>query len=354
LPHRISELTAAEVDGKKYAQRYPIIRFSKLLEETDRLGDVVLVLDTEGQWSEHAEQAISRTLGYGPKRKTRIVLQAHKERELPRVAALSKELNAGVLLNLQQTTADDAKVEHLVKKFSPLAVVTTTDRFTPWLAERLQTLHTPLLVQTINEHRDIVSLTSAGADGFYTDRYVPFDTFAADPALTFDCGETKASARALVPWTRRDLTRKQDMLLPGCADRKGRTVQLKDCDDGAVLRSYGLAVPPGQALHVELDAEAGSTGTSFWVELVEKLADRTPPKSLRPRETIKLKPKERRTLKLDLDLPQGGRVEVRLAPMTRKDILTLHQLKVFHGDTPVDAPSETDPTPSQAESDAGD
>jgi hypothetical protein len=193
-------------------------------------------------------------------------------------------------------------------------------------------------------------MTRAGADGFYTDRYVPFDTLAADPAVTFNCGETKASVQALVPWMRRDLAHKEDVHLPGCADRKGRSVELAGCDERAMLRSHGLAVPPGTSLQVEIEVEAGASPANFWVELVEKLQERKPPRSLRPREQISLKAKERRTLNMDLALPQGSRVEARLGLATKKDQLNVHKLRVFHGEVPV----ETDPTPSQAEQDAGD
>jgi len=331
LSRRVSDLTIAEIEGKKYAKRFPITSLRKLLAETDRLGDVVLVLDT-GDWSDRLEHAMSRTLGYGPKRKTRIVLQAYREKDVKPIAALSSEIDAKILLNLQLSSLDDAEVEALTKALSPLAVVAGTDRFSPWLAERLHAINTPLIVQTVNEHADIVSLTRAGADGFYTDRYVPFATLAADPGVAFSCGETKASAQALAPWTTRDLARKQDTLLPGCAKRIGHGVELRDCDGDEILRTYGLPVPAGKSLHVEIDSEANAAATSFWVELVEKVRDKTPPKLLRAREQISLKPKERRTVKFDLDLPLGSRVEARMGLATKKDTLTLHRLRVFHGE----------------------
>lgn len=353
LPQNISDLSVADVEGKKYAGRYPITRLSKLLEETNRLGDVVLLLDTEG-WSDRMEQALSRTLGYGPKRSTRVVLQAYREKDLKSLTALAKELDAGILLNLQQTAVDDAKVEELVKKTSPIAVVASTERFTPWLAERLNAVNTPVLVHTINEHKDIVSLTRAGASGFYTDRYVPFGTLASDPTAAFNCGETKVSAQALAPWTRRDLRNRDEVKLPSCAERKGRRVLLKDCDEKARVRSDGLSVPAGKTVHVELDAQASDLPATFWIEIVEKIRREDEPKSLRKREVITLAAKERRTVKLDVELPQGSRnVEARLGLATKKDQLNLHKLQVFQGDPSVEA-AETPPTPSQADPDAGD
>jgi glycerophosphoryl diester phosphodiesterase len=350
LPQRISNLAAADVEGKKYAGRYPITRLSALLSDTDRLGDVVLLVDTEG-WSGRMEQALSRTLGYGPRHSTRIVLQAYREKDLSSITALSKEIGAGVVLNLHQTEVNDAKVEELVKKAAPLAVVASTERFTPWLAERLHAINTPILVHTINDHREIVSLTRAGADGFFTDRYLPFDAFAADPTALFNCGETKASAEALGPWMRRDLQRHADYRLPSCASRKGRRVELGDCDERASLRSGGLSVPVGQTVHVELDAEAGDTAANFWLDVVDKPKKDKEPKELRPRERVTLKPKERRQLQYEVSLPQGApSVEARLGLGTKKDRLILHRFKVFHGEVAADAP----PTAPTLEQDGGD
>jgi glycerophosphoryl diester phosphodiesterase len=339
LSQPISSLPITEVEGKKYAGRYPITRLSKLLDETDQLGDVVLVFDTAG-WSERMEHALSRTLGYGPKHSTRFILQVYREKDLSSISRLGKEVGAGILINLHQSEADDAKVEEMAKKASPLAVVTSTERFTPWLAERLHAINTPVLVQTVNDHRDIVSLTRAGADGFYTDRYVPFATLAADPTAVLNCGETKPSAEALAPWTRRDLQHPADVQLPSCATRKGRSVELTNCDDKASLRSDALDVPPGQAVHVELDAEAGDRGvTSFWLDLVQKLRKDREPKPLRPRELISLKAKERRTFKYDVELPQGSRgVEARIGLASNKDRLILYRLRVYQGDAPVEPP----------------
>jgi glycerophosphoryl diester phosphodiesterase len=346
LSQRISDLTVAEVEGKKYAERYPITRLPKLLEETDRLGDVVLVLDTEG-WSERVEQALSRTLGYGPKHATRLVLQFYGDKELKNVTTLSREINAGVLLKIPGTRGDDAIVEELAKKSSPLAVAVSSERFTPWLAERLHAINTPVLVYTVNDHHEIVRLTRAGADGFYTDGYLPFGTLAADPTVAFNCGETKPSAQALAPWTRRDLHHQAEVHLPGCANRKGKRVELKECEANAMVRSDGLAVPPRTAVHVEVDAEASDTAASFWIEAVEGQRFR----ALQPREEVSLKPKERRTVKLDFDLADGSSaVEARLGLASKKDQLTLHRLRVFHGEVL----SEVEPIPVQIERDAGD
>jgi glycerophosphoryl diester phosphodiesterase len=349
LAQPIASLPVAEVEGKKYAGRYPISRLSTLLAETDQLGDVVLVFDTEG-WSDRMEHALSRTLGYGPKHKTRLVLQAYREKDLSSISTLSKEIGAGVLLNLHQSEADDAKIEEMVKKASPLAVVAGTDRFTPWLADRLHAINTPILVHTVNDHRDVVSLTRAGADGFYTDRYVPFATLAADPTSVLNCGETKPSAAALAPWTRRDLQHPSDIRLPSCATRKGRVVALAECDEKTSLRSDPLDVPAGQAVHVEIDAEAGDSAANLWLDVVQKIRKDREPKPLRPRELISLKAKERRTLKYDLELPDGSRgVEARLGLSSKKDRLTLHRLRVYQGE----AAAEPEPGTTTPEQDGG-
>jgi len=345
LSDAISKLRAADVDATKYAQQYSIPRFSTLLAEADRLGGVVLVLDT-GRWSKQTEQAVSRALGYGPKHSTRLVLQAYRLKELERVADLSKELGAGLMLSLGASDGDDAKVEAAVRKYPLLAVVTTEQRFTPWLAERLHAANVPVLVQTINEHTDIVSLSRAGADGFYTDRYVPFDRLAADPATLMECGKTKPSDAQLRSWTERDVLEQGDYKLPKCAKRKSGRLELSGCDERAVIRSNALAVPAPQPLHVALDVEAGAQGASFWIELVQKKHG-----ELRPRELITLKAGDRRALRYDVDLPKGSQGAVaKLGLASKQDRLTVHRFQVFHGEGR-SQPAQAEPAPA---GDAGD
>jgi glycerophosphoryl diester phosphodiesterase len=326
LPGRIWNLTIGDLEGKKYADRFAIVRFSSLLAETDKLGDVVLVLDTEG-WSKRMQQAVSRSLGYGPKHATKIVLQVYGEKDIEEMIPLSKELGAGLLLNLNDT--DDAKAEELVKKTSFLAVVARTTRFTPWLAERLHAARVPVLVQTVNEHRDIVNLSRAGADGFFTDTYLPYEGIAADPSAVLDCDATKPSPEQLHIWSERSTSRQSDYRLPACGKRSAGLIELSDCDERAALRSNLLAVPTAQTLHVELDAEAGNAPANFWLELTQKKA----PKAVKPRELISLKAKERRTLNYDVELPQGSPgVEARLGLVSKKDALIVHRLVMFHGE----------------------
>ena len=260
LSDQVWKLPISAVEGKKYGDRFPIARFSTLLAEADRLGDVVLVIDTDG-WTANMDQAISRTLGYGPAHPTRIVLQVYEEKQLASITTLSKELGASLMLNLRRTDANDVKVEELVKKHPFLAVVAPASRFTPWLAERLHAAQTPILVQTVNEHRDIVGLTRAGADGFYTDRYVPYDTIAADPATAMDCGETKPSRAQLQVWNERDVMERRDYRLQACAKRKSNRIELANCEPRPALRGNPLAVPAAETLHVETGSRSGRCGS---------------------------------------------------------------------------------------------
>jgi glycerophosphoryl diester phosphodiesterase len=341
LSDGISNLRASDVDARKYANQYPIPRFSALLAEADRLGDVVLVVDT-GEWSQKTEEAVSRALGHEHKHSTHLVLQAYRTEELERVAGLSKGLGAGLMLNLGEFDGDDAKVEEAVRKYPVLAVATVPQRFTPWLAERLHGASVPVLVQTINEHRQIVSLSRAGADGFYTDSYVPFDRLVADSATLMECGKTKASDTQLRPWTERDVMQPRDFKLPKCAQRKSGHIELTDCDERVLIRSNSLAVPAAQPLHVALDVEAGEQGASFWVELVQKERG-----VLRPREMIALKPKERRALRYDVALPDGSPGAVaRLGLGSKQDRLILNRLRIFHGEERSE-PAPAEPAPAE-------
>jgi hypothetical protein len=226
-------------------------------------------------------------------------------------------------------SARDEKVDELARKYPFLAVVANTGRFTPWLAERLHAANLPVVVPTVNEHREIVSLTRAGADGFYTDRYVPFEAMASDPKAVMTCGELKPSPEQLGKWTLRDLARPRDFQLRACAKRQSNLVELSGCDEHPALRGSFLAVPAAQALHVELEVEAGDAAANFWLELVEK--DHREP--LEPRERGTLKPKERRTFKYDVELPKGSLgVETRFGLASKQDRLTIHRLRTFHGE----------------------
>lgn len=353
LPQRVADLPVAEVEGKLYAQRFPITRLSTLLQETDRLGDVVLVLDTGG-WSARVEQALSRTLGYGPKHATRIVLQVSAEMDVKSITTLSQEIGASVVVKLRGLKEDDAKVEALVKKASPLAVVASNERFTPWLAQRLHALQTPLLVSAVNEHADVARLTLAGADGFYTDRYLPFGALTSAPSLALGCGNASGSALELQPWTRRELRREEDVELPECAERRGKRAELRGCASGDVLATVGLPVPRDSALSLEVDAQAGPAGARYWVEVLEELEAA---KVLRPREEVLLKAGERRTLKLHVSVPGGSpAVQARLGLASDQEQLTLHRLRLerLRLDQAGRPAAAIEPTLPQAETDAGD
>jgi glycerophosphoryl diester phosphodiesterase len=330
LADRIGNLPTAELKQAKYAGKFAIASFSTLLAEADRLGEVVFVLDPDS-WTPKMEQAISRELGYGPRHPTRFVLQAFSEKDLDKVAQLSRELGAGLIWNLRDTSANDQRIEELAKKFQVLAVAATEKRFTPWLAERLHAAGTPILVQTVNDHRDILSFTRAGADGFFTDSYVPFGTLVADRSSGMSCGEAKPTAEQLQPWTRRGIMHPGDYKLEACAKRVTGAVQLDGCSSRPALTSKPLPVPPGQAVHVQIDAQAGKAAANLWLELGHGGRG----KPLRPRDTFALKPNERRTFQVDLPLEKGSAGMVaRVGLGAKTEQASIHRLKVFHGDAP--------------------
>ncbi|MEO8183078.1 MAG: glycerophosphodiester phosphodiesterase family protein [Deltaproteobacteria bacterium] len=344
LPDRTSKLPISEIEGKKYAGRFGIVRFATLLAEAERLEDVVLMVDTGG-WSERMQAAISGALG-GPdkaSRHTRIVLQAYDEKELPAVAKLSRQIGAGLILNLDHTSAGDDKVEELAKKTPFLAVVSDSKRFTPWLAQRLHTIDVPILVHTLNEHRDILTFTRAGADGFYTDRYVPYETMAADPATATGCGSTGTERN---PWSERDAMQPRQFRLRSCAKRRPGSIHLASCDERPAIYGSYLAVPPGKIVHVEVEAEAGDADAGLWFDLVDKTSS-TP---VNPREQLQLKAKERRAWKYDVTVPQGSvALEARLGLSSNKDKLKIYRFRVSEVEG---APSPEAPDPA-VEQDAG-
>lgn len=325
LKKPLQQLTLAETAQVRYAGRYPVLGFSELLKATDRAGDVVLVTDTK-TWSKAMIEAFERTVRASGAQRTRFALQSYGEQDIAAVKKLSDALHADILLTLYMSGADDPSVERLVKDYGVKAVVADMRRFTPWLAQRLHGLGVPVLVHTINDHRDIVRLARAGADGFYTDDYRPYS--AAQPRDTVaDCAYTKGSSGDLTEWTERDLLRPGDYALGPCARRDVNRVELTSCGDQPAVSGPNLAVPPGRTLHVEIDVGADPDGSGMWVEVVEK--NRSQP--ARPREHLALQPSERRALTFDIALPNGSPgMEARLGLSSPADRLVIHRLNITH------------------------
>jgi len=330
LPAAVSDLPVAEVEGKKYAKRFGIPRFSSLLTETNRLGDVVLVVDPES-WSKRMLEAFADTVrgaAASGNKATGLVFQAYSERDLGIIAKLREDIGAGAMLNLSDTGADDTKIAELARAHHLLAVVAEPRRFTPWLAQRLHEAETSVLVSTVNEHREIINLTRVGADGFYTDRYVPYDAIATQAGALVKCGATTPPSGELRPWEERSVLRRGDYRLRGCAKLGSDRVELANCGDGPAIDGPDLAVPPQQAVHVELDAEGGAEGARFWFDMKHK--NREEP--ARPREEFSLAAKERKSFTFDVSLPQGSPgIETRLGLASKGESLTVHRLRVTQG-----------------------
>jgi glycerophosphoryl diester phosphodiesterase len=296
----IDEVPYSDVQRARYRKRYAIVRFVDVLDEARALGDVVLVTDTKS-WSTRMLSAVERVLRARPKGGPGIVLQSYGEKNIEPVAQLAKQVDAGVILTLYRTRVGDQAVVDMAKQYGVLAVVANQQRFTPWLADRLHAAQIPILVHTIDEHEEMVRLTRAGADGFYTDTYVPYERMTADPRSLLDCGAEQPSAVQLRSWLKRDLGNDGDYRLSACAKRRGETVELGGCDEEPAIGGPSLRVPPGGQIHVDLEVEAPARGTDFWF----KVATKTGPEP-RPREELHLEPGERRTFAWDLTLPDGS------------------------------------------------
>jgi glycerophosphoryl diester phosphodiesterase len=334
LKQPVNQLAIQDVEGKLYAGRYPVRRFRSLLEETDRLGDVVLVTDTKG-WDERMANAVKLAFQAAApgRRATRLALQSYGAQDIALVDRVGRETGSDILLTLYMSGADDIQVEALVKEYGVLAVVADTRRFSPWLAQRLDSTHVPVLVHTINEHRDILKLARAGADGFYTDLYRPYDA-AATGLDTVECAAPGELKDELVEWVERDVLRPGDYALMPCAKRGPNAVELSECDNTAAIRGPQLAVPPHQMVRVQLDVEAGPAGTHFWMEFWQK--NRGEP--LRQREQVTLNPNERRAFSYEIALPEGSPgVETRLGVTSAQDRLLVHGLKISHASAPTSA-----------------
>jgi glycerophosphoryl diester phosphodiesterase len=308
LPKPIHELTVAVVD------------------EANRLGDVVLVLDTR-RWSKKTSQAVGRAIREsedGP-HAARFVLQAYSKKDLGVVDKLAKQIDASVLLNLHQMGADDAQVVTMAAQHRVLAVLAGVQRFTPWLAERLHERDIPILVNTVNEHKDVLELTRAGADGFFTDHYLPYGVVAKDPTALYECGAAAPSSAQLLPWLERDAMQAGQYSLAPCARRLEDRVELEGCGKRPAVYGVNFAVPPKQAVRLELDAEAPANGARFWLEMAHE--NRKQP--ARAREALTLAANERRLFTFDVPLPNGSPgIETRLGLESEKERLVIYKLRI--------------------------
>lgn len=328
LARPVHELSSQEIEQGKYAGLYSIPRFSTLLAETERLTDVVLVTDTKG-WQPPMMEAIKRAFATLPKlRATQVVLQSYGAQDIGAVHQLSREIDAGVLLTLYTSDADDIKVEALAKQYGILAVVADVRRFTPWLAQRIAALDLPILVHTINDHREILALARAGARGFYTDSYRPYGAALRDPKTAATCDASDEEARAFANWKQRDVLRAGDYSMRPCAQRTGAVIQLFGCEQGPSLYGPYLAVPPNHDVRVALDIAAGPEGANLWFEVTEK----NRAGALRARDPLSLAPNERRAIHLELHLPNGSPgIETRLGVKSAQDRVLINGLTVSHG-----------------------
>jgi glycerophosphoryl diester phosphodiesterase len=349
LPQRVGALPAAQVEAARYAGRFPIVTVSALLAESERLGsDVVLILDAAA-WSPKMEEAVTRTLSDRSTSSTQVVLQVYAEEDLPRIEKLSKRLGSNVLWNLRNSDLPDVKVEEVARQHSLLGVAMPVQRFTPWLAERLHAGERSVLVQTVNDHKDIVSLLRAGANGFFTDHYVPLNVIAADPTTAMNCGESTPSPKQLEPWTIRDLSHSADFSLRSCATRKSLgSVDLENCTDEPTLVGRPLGIPAGQSLHIEIEAEVKNKApvAHLWLELAKKHGE-----LVRPRDVIEVHAGERRSWQSDIVLERGSiGITARLGLGSKREQLSIRQLRLSVGS----ARSAGGPDGEQSESDASD
>jgi hypothetical protein len=194
------------------------------------------------------------------------------------------------------------------------------------------------LVHTVNDHEEIVKLTRAGADGFYTDSYVPYERMAAERQTLLDCGAAQPSSAQLSSWLRRDIDNADDFRLGSCAQQRSGWVELGGCDAASAISGTALAVPPDSQVHVELEVEAPAADVDFWFQLVAKDGAK------RPREMLHLAAGERRTFSWDVALAAGSPgLETRLGLRSSEARLNVVRFETIV--QPGFLPNEPAPTP---------
>ena len=351
LDRPVHEVPFSALRQARFKGKYPLATFREVLSEARSLGGVVLVTDTKA-WQPSmlagVRQTLKDTLDGGSE--PRIVLQSYGEGDVDAVAELAREVGGGVILTLYKTQAGDQAVVDMAKQHGVVAVTASRGRFTPWLADRLHAAQIPVLVHTVNEHEQVTQLVQAGADGFYTDSYLPYAAITTDRRRTLDCGAAEHSPAFRRPWLARDLASTPDQYrMSDCAKRKSGAVELTGCDNKAAITGPKLAVPPGAAVHVTLDVEGPTGGSYFWFQMDWRNA------SKEKRTKIRLEPNERRKVTRDAVLPDGSAgVDVRLGLFGPATSLIVHNLKVSMEPEPQAAqPAPTGPAALEAIDDAG-
>ena len=186
----VAEVTTADFLGHCYRGAYPLMTFNELLGLVAARPDSFIVTDTKG-WDGAKAAALERELRrVPPEVRRRVVPQIYFPQDVPLLEPVEAELGRfpRLIFTLYgYTNIGIPEVLNVMRVSGARIVTVSSQRFSPELASAVHSAGGTVLVHTVNLETQITLLSSLGADGFYTDFFLPgVDPFAGPlllPAL---------------------------------------------------------------------------------------------------------------------------------------------------------------------------
>ena len=171
----IGEISVADFLERRFAARYELMTFRRLLEEMVRHPETYLITDTKRLSPEILASIESEVDAVDAALRQRIVVQIYHRDELGFVldAEARSGRFAGVIFTLYQTPVSNDELVEFVAATGMKWVTASDRRFSAELAHRLHSLDGRIFVHTLNSRDRIADFRLAGADGFYTDSAAP-------------------------------------------------------------------------------------------------------------------------------------------------------------------------------------
>jgi glycerophosphoryl diester phosphodiesterase len=158
-----------------FEERFTLMTFAELLRHLAAHPRAHLVIDTKW-WTPGIAAALVRELQAAPRRVRRqIVPQLYRPWNVVLLRQVEARLGPfpAVIFTLYQIRISDEDVVAFAAREGIAAVAASTTRFDPGLAQRLHRIGVKVLVHTVDDPADIQRFSAQGADGFFTDSYLP-------------------------------------------------------------------------------------------------------------------------------------------------------------------------------------
>jgi glycerophosphoryl diester phosphodiesterase len=172
----VRQVATADVLSRCFRKAYTTITFAELLRLAATRPDVHLITDTKG-WDTVKVAAFARALRTAPPEvRARVVPQIYYPSDMALLAPVEAELGRfdHLIFTLYgYVNISTGEVVEVMRSTGARIVTVSDRRFNPELAARVHALGGTVLVHTLNLDWQIASFAALGADGFYTDFYLP-------------------------------------------------------------------------------------------------------------------------------------------------------------------------------------